>query len=391
MAPALINTQAAETKILELEEAISRNRLEYQKLTAEHAALKNSISPLLRPHDDILYLVFDIAATQYSVSDRYPDRYSLTDRLAPLWVLSQTCRRLRNVALSNPSLWSYFAIHRRAEYFPKDPVSMMKTWLARSQPVPLKGKVHFEGYKNEEELLELLDNECHRWLELRFDVDDQVDLYYSFATKRVSFPLLRSLEVMVIRPHSSTNYPAIRESLQAPNLTHASTTIYTEYGSLTRRIPAIPLPWHQLTHYGCGHYPDEEFFAIVPKLVKLHSLVFQVEYELPLSPNAPHRILPNLRSVEWKGGSVRAAIALMSRVTLSVVERVVLHSYDSAALRSDEVVDSLGQAIASLQHRSSCRIQELAINAGALNFPKSPRLSLPTVRILRLIFSLGST
>ncbi|KAK1231676.1 hypothetical protein PQX77_005199 [Marasmius sp. AFHP31] len=389
-----MDTQA---EILKLEEAISRNRSEYQKLIVRHAELKNSLSPLYHLPLEILLLILEIAYDMHETC-------SLTDRSTPLWILSQTCKRWRSAA----ALWKRFDFNDSEgslpKLLPKDPISIAKAWLARSNS-PLKGEVCLRGVdwtRNEgvywvgEEILTLLGNECHRWQELSLQIRNRY-LYYTFATRGELFPLLQKLEVVVVLEDETDEeemddviFPAIleSESLQAPNLTHASMSVFAISG-YTPIISTIPLPWHQLTHYSCGHNLDEGFFAIVPKLVKLQSLVFQLEdYQSPNFRDAPHGTLLNLRSVECNTESVHTAVALMSKVTLPVVEKVVLHFLYPETLQSDEgVVDSLGQAIASLQHRSSCRIQELSINIEAFTSPKSRRLSLPTVRILRLYYS----
>ncbi|KAL0068243.1 hypothetical protein AAF712_004628 [Marasmius tenuissimus] len=382
--------QAIETSISGVEQAIS------QKLTAEISKLSSSLSPLHLLPDDILYLIFDTA--------QCAEWYPVTDRTAPLWVSSQTCQRWRSVALCNPSLWRRFCVDGRNKDFqvPKDPLSMVKAWLARSQSVPLQGRVYIEGYDPniEEELMELVGDESHRWLELYLDVDRRVDLYYSFAAKEESFPLLRTLELVLCPfedddPTHNNRTLAFPGSFRAPNLTCASILIYTNSITMTRNIPTIPLPWHQLTHYTTIYY-DQEFFGITVKLLNLQSLKLRIEYGSPqaLSPSTPHLTLSNLRSLEWLEwhcGEVRAAVAFMNQLTLPVLEELVLGLND-AAIPSDEAADSLSHAIAALQQRSSCQIQELTICTGTLTSPNSARLSLPTVRVLHMsIDYLGQT
>ncbi|KAL0058447.1 hypothetical protein AAF712_014874 [Marasmius tenuissimus] len=377
--------ETLKSRLHELEQAISRNRLEHEKLVKEYTLLKNSLSPLTLLSDDILYLVFDLCA-QF-------DTYPLTNRSATLWAVSQTCQRWRNVALANPSLWRWFCIDNMEENFPKDPISMVKTWLERSQSVPLRCEVYVgessdepEDREIEETILKLLMNECHRLIELDLNVDARVDLYYSFATKRTSFPLLRNLEVSVCppdEPRDSVSPPDFCDPLEAPGLTNASINTYTHTGSLIRAIPTIPLPWHQLTRYTCVYYPDREFFDIAAKLCNLQSLELDVEHDSPLSQDIPHVTLPGLRSVRLKRGELYTAIAFMDHVTFPVLEslEVKLHYQ---AIDSDEAADSLLQAVSSLQHRSSCQLQELTVRPGAITSPNSPRLSLSTVRILHL-------
>ncbi|KAK1217550.1 hypothetical protein PQX77_019795 [Marasmius sp. AFHP31] len=373
-----MNMQDIETSISEIEQAIS------QKLTAENSKLSSSLSPLTLLPDDILYLIFDTA--------QCAEWYPVTDRTAPLWVFSQTCQRWRNVALCNPSLWRCFCVDGRNDGFPKDPVSMAKAWLVRSQSVPLQGRVYIEGYapEIEEEILKLVGNENRRWLELHLDVNCRVDLYYAFAAKEEPFPLLRTLELVVCpfeddEPTHNSRILAFPESFRAPNITSASIVIYTNSITMTRNIPTIPLPWYQLTHYTTVYYPDQEFFGIAAKLLNLQSLKLRIEYEPPqaLPPSTPHFTLPNLRSLEWHCGEVVTAVTFMNQFTLPVLEKLDFGLND-ADIPSDEVADSLSRAIAALQQRSSCQIQELTVCTGALTSPNSARLSLPTVRVLHL-------
>ncbi|KAK1231109.1 hypothetical protein PQX77_005779 [Marasmius sp. AFHP31] len=380
-----MNEESMKNRMHVLEEAIDRNRLEYEKLIAEYTSLKNSLSPLALLSDDILYLVFDICA-QF-------DKHTVTNRSATLWAISQTCRRWRNAALANPSLWRWFWIDNMEEDFPKDPISMVRTWLERSQSVPLRCAVFVgessdepEDQETEETIVGLLMNECHRLIELELNVDARVDLYYSFATKRCSFPLLRKLEVVACPPEDpidSVSPPDFRYSLETPSLTNASINTYTFAGSYIRAIPTIPLPWHQLTHYSCVYYPDREFFDIAAKLRNLQSLELDVDQDSPLSQDIPHVVLPNLRSVRLRGGELYTAIAFMDHVTLPIIENLEVKLHYQA-IHSDEAADLLLQAVGSLQRRSSCQLRELAVRPRAITSPNSPRLSLPTVRILHL-------
>ncbi|KAL0562354.1 hypothetical protein V5O48_019733, partial [Marasmius crinis-equi] len=73
----LMEREAIEGKVLELEKAIARNRAEYEKLQAELNACRNHLSPSSRLSDDLLTLVFD-ACNQ-------DDDSSITDRKSPLW------------------------------------------------------------------------------------------------------------------------------------------------------------------------------------------------------------------------------------------------------------------------------------------------------------------
>ncbi|KAL0564569.1 hypothetical protein V5O48_017475 [Marasmius crinis-equi] len=359
--------QNAKAEALELEQAYGRNIPEYREAHIELLAHENAT--MIRLPDDILFSIFDLC--------NQATYLPLHDKASPLWSLSHTCQRWRTVALSYPLLWRIVRVDIAEEPLPKDVVSMVKTWIERSQSVPLRCDICFGAGTDvlpktnvDHEVLEILLDECHRWLDVYLNLDERTDLYYWLAQRGGKFQLLRDLEVVFGTPRGSDSksWPPLGAGFSiAPNLVKGSISNFTELYLSKRVLPTIPLPWHRLTHYSCIYYADPEFFGIASQLHNLEILKLSVEYDYESVSGARSLTLPRLRSLEWKFGGVEELVTLLNYLTLPALVELLLPT--RYFIFSDTSCVALLEAIDSLHRRSSCQIQQLRLDIAALISP----------------------
>ncbi|KAJ6560156.1 hypothetical protein B0H19DRAFT_109592 [Mycena capillaripes] len=340
-----------EAQIFDVEQTLAALRL-------EKAAVQERL-------DSFKYPVLDLPAEIISeIFVHFLPVYPLCPPLAGLLsptLLTQICRKWREIALTNPALWR--AITLSGNLFPRDHIIRM---LSRSGSCPLSIRIGEDEDDEDDictsEALAVAVTHCERWEYVRLHT------YCSFPTIEGLLPLLRHLDVEfddfpsdVVIPEAPLLRTVILSSLDASNVTlpWAGLTSLT----LTRLAPGRCAPILQQT----------------PNLVHCELNLYHFDYNPSIPPSAV--TLPYLESF--------------------VCTNLVVGSYDgylstiiTPALRSLHVsepflwphpIDSLTSFISN----SGCTLQEICI-VGTRSISKaSYRTAFPTIQ--KLSFNKGNS
>jgi hypothetical protein len=304
-------TQAILDKQLK-QRSVLEDRLE------SHRAL---LSPARRLPSDVITVIF----FQCLPTEQYP---GFSAQEAPL-LLTTVCRGWRELALSNPLLWSAFHIsptsipqswRKRDTVLHRPQIKAVEAWLARSGRCPLSISLISRGQNKDFEsvLLNLLVQHTHRWKDIHFRLNSAV------------FPILAKL-----RSHA------------VPLLQHISLDIATyqwgdsSWGSLDwkclallRAAPSLQrvvllsvsngghaLPWKQLTHL-CMASSNLAQGIDTPEALKILGLCSQLKScrlniiantktLIHLSSPLPNITLPLLESLHLRSFDARYSLGLI--------------------------------------------------------------------------------
>ncbi|KAJ8075572.1 hypothetical protein PM082_021202 [Marasmius tenuissimus] len=243
-------------KILQLESDTEKARL--GRINTQHTlnTLLNSNTPWAKLPNEMFVKIF-----QHCV-DADTGGHILSGRAVP-WVLAQICCRWRAIVVSTPSLWNMIRVNTK--YMCHDPLQVVKTWIERSQHLPLSCMVLFNDMNttrsdqcetDETAIFDILLDSCGSWghLYVRFGV--RVDLCSKLLSNHCFIPHLRSIRIFTYLPsprlyigmppelYFFEDQPQIF-GLTAPKLTDASINALFPLESIALPLP-LPPTWRQV-------------------------------------------------------------------------------------------------------------------------------------------------
>ena len=337
---------AVDEEIARLEETLfdlQSKRREMMEYTKAHKAL---IAPARTLPTELLAEIFTLC-----LSENWHDR-RFDVRQAPL-LLSNICKRWREIALSTPFLWSTLIFDSNKA----SPVALARTWLARSATVPLYIKISQPfvdtcGQDWTINVLNLLVAETERW--------EHIDIWarYRINSHMLPFknrlPALKSITV-AIPPEVSDN-TIFSPFTEVPLL--RDLRIVQGRGShppLMFRV-AHP-PWSQLTCLSVI-MPDCKFLQeILPGAMSLVTLeLYDISscYDTAITTIS----LPNLKRLTFEAANPRAPNTFFPYVTFPSLDSLNI-SYGSSA----QAGGWLGQSnLLACLERSSCSLKQISMN-----------------------------
>ena len=300
---------AVQPLISQLDEDIARVQRVLERIIKEREVLKEYVNehallltPARRVPVDIWSEIFFHCLPQgddlfASNPDEVPD--CLSGRLSPRHpptLFLQVCSSWRNIALSSPTLWSSIPLHSP---YTQVPLSVVQTWLKRSQQAPLTVILT----PSSDELFTLLRGpaaramfeQSHRWRSVRIKLP-----IYSlpvFSLLKHNLPELKELYIdfdSVFPPRYFDRLQELDIFLDAPKLRRV-----TIYGP-PPFIPAkLELPWEQLTHFSSRRPSQPNSMAAFRILLQSAPHLQEVEWHLsPFGQTVPlalqHSRLRNL-------------------------------------------------------------------------------------------------
>ncbi|KAJ4479019.1 hypothetical protein J3R30DRAFT_3733378 [Lentinula aciculospora] len=244
------------------------------------------------------------------------------------WVLTQVCRRWRDIVVHCPLFWTHANLDLSCWHFtrtwPSSADLLVSTFLERSKELPLNVQIHWsdiEGAPNHIlNAVEHILNTSYRWkiaiLDLHFTV------YYELSSMiRARLPQLEGLMLMFnLSPKTSRNtLPTIDAFQYAPKLRQVSIE------GMPCATKNLQLPWDQLTHLNAYHdhpNPNYHCLRLSSSLVECH---IGSHGDLLQSPKGiyPPISLPCLKKLFVKG---TGALVLTYMVALNIE---VLHVTDT--------------------------------------------------------------
>ncbi|KAJ7643392.1 hypothetical protein DFH06DRAFT_598641 [Mycena polygramma] len=238
--------ETADARLAYLDAEMSRIREQLRQLEDEHAALsihctktKAILSPLRHMPPEVLSEIFrwTLPPTRNAV---FHAGFKMTD--SP-WVLTHVSRRWRELAVSNPSMWSLVVIVYTPDMDPSSSYAlpMVEAQIARAKNL----KIHFYGCEGIDSVPQINTFQClakHASLWEELDVELTSALFPLLAGLRGRIPSLRRLWLQWDRPESQRGADSIDFCESAPSL--------VDVGVLSQnRLISFPLPAHQLTRY----------------------------------------------------------------------------------------------------------------------------------------------
>ncbi|KAF9259044.1 hypothetical protein L218DRAFT_1080120 [Marasmius fiardii PR-910] len=313
------------------------------------------------------------------------------------WVLSHTCRRWRQVLLSTPSLWSMVRIN--GHRFPRAPVQIVRTWLDRSQNLPLSCSLLAKGHPSRaadamdltsnptkdqlEEILGLVLAQFHRWRHVNFILNDgRWDLQRRLAAIHgLTLPLLQSFYVSAPNTIYGTAWTTF--SLNAPALSSAFIGILVSNVD----VHVASLPWSQLVELKIYLYAPERFLDIVNslKVLKYCSIIMpssSITFDVQLM------VFPlSLRRLEISGGFNDVVNLLNHLSAPGLSDLHIRHRSESTLLLSlINTGRTLSASAFAFLTRSHCQLRKLNVPSTFFDYVDLRTDSLSTLEELHIRF-----
>ncbi|KAF8140865.1 hypothetical protein K438DRAFT_698404 [Mycena galopus ATCC 62051] len=359
-------------RLSSLDDLIPRVRDQFQRLEIKRASLlrcqvqnRGILSPLRRLAPELLSEIH--RWTLPSSARKSSLRRGFHARESP-WVLTHVNRYWREVAVTNPSLWSLITIFYRRELDPTSsyPIPMVETQLSRAHNLDL----HFFGYEDTKcepqvEMFQCLARHSSRWEQLSLQLTSALSPL--LAGLRGSVPLLRKVFIQWDGGTGQATADPISFLETAPSLVDVG--IHNDY-----RFVPIFLPAQQLTRYQLDAPWDVHrgTLTLARNLTEARIGVHRDHDSYPWPPGVVD--LPLLRHLASKTPKV------LDYIRVPALEDLAL----SIKWREEScIVDTLY----SLIHRSSCTIRYLCLSMFTAHIAVAILHAIPSIIELRIIIA----
>ncbi|KAK0229949.1 hypothetical protein EDD85DRAFT_1026389 [Armillaria nabsnona] len=278
------------------------------------------------------------------------------------WILSQVCRRWRDIALSYPEMWSCIRIRGSRD--------RLETALLRSRSYPLC-IYYWEGSDWNAQLWDVLLDHCYHWRTIEIHVSTEEFVHRLPKPQRHALTLLERFhlqsEFQVLWRREQFDESVLDALATAPRL-HDIFVDHFRFPSL------LHLPWSQLTkfYYHCG-YPKDDINILrkTPNLQQLH--LSDHTYNLSLPAPVIHTSLRELHAPEATALSCFTFPAL--KMLSTVMSPIKRNSPSQSPIVHEFIV------------RSRCTLREMDLMTVHMDQSFIDLLKdSPTVEVLRLSF-----
>ncbi|KAJ7720921.1 hypothetical protein B0H16DRAFT_1738563 [Mycena metata] len=304
----------------------------------------HSCPALTLPYDIVVDIFFRILPV-------YPTPPPIFGRLSPS-LLTQICRKWRDIALNTPALWRAFWISsHQSKFYPQRSLHLLEISLDRSGSFPLAIKLgertespRMGGASREPGLTEIVQIIAHhsaRWENIELCIVAPLD---RLPAVELPLPLLRTL-----RLGNLSNLALTPTFVAAPLLRKLNLEAYS--APLTSIFP-----WSQLTVLDVGWIMPGDCVDLLSLLVNIVVCRINVDYWIIQYNDSRNVTLPCLETFifetlsSWQG----APSTLLDRLTLPALKRLDIAEI---LLPRDNPVASLATFVA----RSGCDLSQLCI------------------------------
>jgi hypothetical protein len=280
-----------DAKIAPLKAELDKLLEERDSLDTEIRRHEGAVSPLRRIPAELISLIFTFASAR-----KFMGTYLINTEEGP-WVLSAVCSRWRNIALSQPSLWTCISLNFTDDG-PDSPYAagilpMVRAHLERSQRFPLHITFYpfFETHCTEAEqsALDLIAHHSDRWETLTFSGSPSI--YGALESIRDNLPILRRLNATVRSEHGEPALDISDLFESCPALQEAFINA-GRYGG-DKPISA-DLPYPQLLRYSASN-PWTNHVHVLRSATNLVDCVLRLTGRMHVSAGSPPILLPQLR------------------------------------------------------------------------------------------------
>ncbi|THU82466.1 hypothetical protein K435DRAFT_448506 [Dendrothele bispora CBS 962.96] len=240
------DAQRCDDEIQKLEADIVSLRNQQQRIYRRIDRYRSLLAPIRKIPSEILGHIFRLICTENSAA---------TEIDCPAVHLSHVCAGWRDLARTNPSLWSRISIDLvETEYDSFRVKSMLTTCLTLSDPSPIFLDLTLFEADIDKFVLESVMRHCVRWEEVRLNIPGPFD---KLSPIKGNLPLLRSLTIDDFQIFDSDDSP---ESLDCFSLAPRLCTV--AIGNIHPTTEISTLPWCQISdlklHFfnGVGHVND---------------------------------------------------------------------------------------------------------------------------------------
>ncbi|KAL0569663.1 hypothetical protein V5O48_012306 [Marasmius crinis-equi] len=346
------------------EEAALMARRKSRHMQSVLRSLQNSAAPIFRLPTELLAVIFE-RCVECDAAGHVFSEHSMP------WVLAQTCRRWRSVAVSTPSLWTVVRLDSRdAHALRSNRLHMLRIWLERSQSLPiscLAGLEESAEVAHALTILEILLSHSSRWSNIDFGFGSHAELYYKMAYSDLQMPCLMTLRIDVSFP-ATTRPSGPNGSWMARNLREATLILQ----DLENDDSILGLHWPfrlslpQLSELSWAPYTDKHFLDISHTFTQLRYCCLNLTRYGGFD-GLPTCTLHQLHHLDLYG-PFRSIISIIDRITLPALEDLVLDFVEQISPVADHILSALGR----LRDRSSCSLHYLSTPLPLLNPHNSP-------------------
>ncbi|KAK7058422.1 hypothetical protein VNI00_002056 [Paramarasmius palmivorus] len=332
------------------------------------------------------------------------------------WIVTQVCRRWRQVALATSSLWSIIRIETGRLLAPKEPLKMLQAYLDRSQPMHIscmldlgwdrttEGKGH--GRKLNNQIVKLLIAHSKRWYDMEITIMRSGSRLWAEFQALKGMPELRSLSLHGNMIEAYCKPEKLKEIagmfLGASHLREARINIelplfyqsrimssdkddFSDEDGLPSGTPLLVLPWSQLRELTLADVYTQSLLRILPFLVNLEYLDAYVEVDWGVKDVSNDRIVHSkLRYLSLTGRDNTDIQTFTSKVMVPAIEdlRIGRPTYYSmagvrGADRSERLSEPpihLSSVVAHYVAHAEGKIRLLDTDMSTLSIPDFPKV-----------------
>uniref|UniRef100_A0A0W0G4H0 Uncharacterized protein n=1 Tax=Moniliophthora roreri TaxID=221103 RepID=A0A0W0G4H0_MONRR len=372
--------QRTEAHANTLEKAAHTARIKAGHLHSILNSYRNLSIPPVRMPTELLIIVF-----QYCVHADVSG-HVLSERATP-WTLAQTCKRWRETVLETPSLWTVVRFNSQVMDIRRchvQALNMLRTWLERSQTLPISCLAMFDDAKPsvfQAGILDLFIAHSDRWDAVDFTFGNQSDLYFRLSAVSRHLPFLYSCRFRVtISPDSLHSGERVLVHLDAPKLKDATLFVLSDTGGA---FPEIVPPWSQLEELAWFSGTPRSFLDVAPSLTHLRYCCLNIAQDMNIN-NVQRFVLPSLCHFDIFG-PFQSIVAILNRLSLPALEDLDMDFDELVGEAADYLLISLGR----LQVRSRCYLRHLSAPFSLFSSPNAPLLveRISSVDELRILIS----
>jgi hypothetical protein len=282
--------------------------------------------------------------------DKWGRRKRGSRTLIPLY-LTSICRGWRDIAWSNPLLWS--TIHvvlgsgKRSTADLSSRINFVQDWILRSRTLPLT--LHIASYDTvaaEEEakaVFDTISQSSNRWHSLSLCLP--MTLFRDLQRINLQCHLLRRLRIVASRRRGEE----VGQPVQFLNPTARPEDIEV----LGMPLHSLQTSWNHLSSANVGYLPLDDvmqIFQLAPQMTYCHILTANLPRNPSISPIV-HQRLTTLGLCPKQQQSVDVAAMLLENLTLPSLQKFITHGMSLLAPAYLPV----------LVHRSSCPLTSITV------------------------------
>jgi hypothetical protein len=258
--------------------------------------------------------------------------------------LASICRSWRDIAWTNPSLWSAMHITVGKTSDPSSDIDFVQGWILRSQTLPLTLHIHSSNEEGVDEtvkgVIDAISQCSNRWHSLSLQIPFR--FLHPFHHSNVQYHRLRRLRILVVGrwQDDPSRLPLLNPSVSPERIEIRGVS-----------FQSLKISWSHLSFAEVGSFGLED----ITQLFQHASQMTSCHISLPLSHRSgslPSIIHQRLKKLRLSIGFKEAAAMLLGSLTLPSLQE--FHTNEMALLHP--------AYLPALVHRSSCPLTMITLS-----------------------------